>query len=1407
MASLNFPQSPTLGQSYTIPGTSTVYTWNGIAWLQTIQGNQGFGNVSATGGTFGTAGGSTVSITTSGSVIVNGGTLTVSKLSTLGNLSFTASAVTNTIGDLLIQSSKDTKIILNNDTLVNGNLHATGNITASGSVQVGNMTGSDTLSLFAEIVSDIIPQTANTYSIGSEEQTWANAYVNNLIAGSMTGLPGQAVNISPGPGNVTNINSNIRVWGDNPLGTGPVTSNVLYVTMDGSDTNDGRSMDPTRACRTISGAVRSPFYKEGTSIKVSPGHYYENNPIELKPLTSVIGSDLRTTFIEPIHKTQDLFWVKSGNYLAQMQFSNGQSGLLPGIGYNSSSNRGAYAVAFKPNYGSDAKIDVFYSPYIQNCTNQSGPWLYDGTMFRPNQTVQIPTGVGNATWVSNTTTMLVTVSEGVVQAGDTINVGPTPIDYVNARTLLLANKSFIQEQVIAYIDTNNTYYQYDKAKCRRDTGIIIDSLISDLVFRGNGFTQSNFAGLQYWNQSGYVGSIAGELTTTTNAINFVSGLSQKIVKNDTSGVRYPTVSTQILTGTSATQVEANAIAADFGVITTILGNGTAGVTDIIVPNGTTVVSNVVQNAYNNLQLNRAYLIDQAIAYIESTKTPLFSYDQTKCRRDVGYMIDSVGFDLLYGGNRQAIQSGVYYYGFSGTTSAIPNERPQTTAAYYRIKSIIERILLNQLIVKSEGNISNQDTTSYPAATSAEVTVLKSMIDKITEIINAGPDAADTPVPISAVASSTQSVLNAVNIIKANKSFITIEVINYIDQLYSTSFVYNQPKCARDTGLIVESIAVDLLYNGQTQSNFSGLQYWNQAGYTGLISSELTTTSNAINYVSALAQQVITNTTGTRYQNTVTQVTTVGTTATSVEIAKVAGEFSIIDSIILNGTVGVTDIIESNGIASTTASVVSAYNLLQSNKSFIKAETIAYINSQHATFNQAKCLRDTKLLVDAVAQDLLFNGTSQSTFAGIQYWNQSGYTGAIPSEITTTTAAINYISSLAAKVVTNDLTGIRYSTGVQVSNLAPATTAEASAVITDFGVITNILTNGTVGVTDIIVPNGLVSSSNANVQRAYALLQANKLYLEQEAVAYVELVKPVGFQYDPAKCARDVGYMIDSVSFDLLYGGNRQAVQSGVYYYGYSSTARAIPDNELSNTLSAYRHLRDILPYIVENAPIPLSYQTSSTIVSQVFGTPGTTVQVLSAQSAIDVITNIINNGPSVAATPSPISLTSSADANVIHASNIIEANRNFIAAEVVAYISSQLSGFVYDQVKCARDIGYMIDSVSFDLLHNGNRQAVQSGVYYYNFNGSSSAIGKEIPQTIAAYNHIRNIIGRIVTGQKVTTSAGNAVKQVTNLSTATTATLSILYSNLDLITNIINNGPSASAAPTPIGQLFYFFCG
>ncbi len=893
---------------------------------------------------------------------------------------------------------------------------------------------------------NVLPQSNDTGGIGNTSTQWAEGFIQELYTKLITSTTG-TVRIDPAS-NLTEIIGNINVRGTNPIGTAPVVTNVLYVTVDGNDTNDGRAQDPSRACRTIGGAVNSPYYQPGTQIRVSAGFYLEDNPIRLKPYTSIMGSDIRTTFIEPINKTQDLFHVDSGCYIAFCTFLNGRSGLLQGP-YAPEFNRGAYATAFPPLEG-DQRIDLFHSPYIQNCTNQSGPWLYDGTMFVPNQTVQVPIAVGTGTWAKNTTSIVVR-SSGQITPGMTINAGQQNPGFFNARSLMLANKPFLQEQVIAFVD-------------------------------------------------------------------------------------------------------------------------------------------------------------------------------------------------------QTFNSG--------------------------------------------------------------------------------------------------------------------------------SFTYDQAKCQRDTGLIIESIAIDLLQNSESESIFAGLQYWSQSGYVDAIGDQITTTTAAITYVKNLA---------------VSTATSAGDATTG---AVVGDRFDDILNILASGTVGVTDTIISNGTATTTATFISAYNALIAAKPSIQNQTINYINSTLTPFvyDSAKCSRDTGLIVDSLVLDLLFQGTSQSTFAGLQYWNQSGYVGGIAGEITTTTNAITYLQNLAEKIVTNDVSGTRYQSSLtQFTALPAATIIEASNVYDDFQIILDILSTGTSGVTDLIVPNGITKSTSTNVQKAFALLQANKKYIQAEVIAYVETTKTPGFIYDQTKCYRDVGYMLDSVSFDLLYGGNKQAVQSGVYYYGFDGSSTAVP-GEIPQVVSAYEYIKDIVPKIIQNIPLTITYQTGT---SQVFGSPGTYIEVENTQENIDRIINIITDGPSVAEEPQPISLTRATEPDIIAGATLLNANRTFIRNEVIAYIDT-LYTFLFDEAKCRRDINYMIDSVAFDLLHGGNKQSIKSGVYYYNYSSTSTEIPNEIPQTTAAYNFIKSLVGNVVLATPLVSTYQSTITQVTALSSATSYEVAELKEKLDVITSIIRNGPTTAPDRIPI---------
>jgi len=147
----------------------------------------------------------------------------------------------------------------------------TGAFTVTGGVGIGGD---------IHIGGNITPATADSQSIGAETFEWAEGYINDLYS-KFIGSTSSNLTVAPGGGQ-TDIFGDLRVRGTNPIGTAPIVRNTLYVTMDGNDTNDGRAMDSSRACRTIGGALNSPYYQEGTQILVSAGHYLEDNPLVMK---------------------------------------------------------------------------------------------------------------------------------------------------------------------------------------------------------------------------------------------------------------------------------------------------------------------------------------------------------------------------------------------------------------------------------------------------------------------------------------------------------------------------------------------------------------------------------------------------------------------------------------------------------------------------------------------------------------------------------------------------------------------------------------------------------------------------------------------------------------------------------------------------------------------------------------------------------------------------------------------------------------------------------------------------------------------------------------------------------------------------------------------------------------------
>ena len=126
-----------------------------------------------------------------------------------------------------------------------------------------------------------------------------------------------------------------------------IVSNVMYVSKSGNDLNAGDSLVSSKL--TIRSALATATY--GTTIFVKSGDYTEINPMTVPEGVAIVGDSLRTVTVRPLNKTQDMFWVNNGAYLAQMTFKDHESP--------------SSAVAFNPD-GSAGVIHT--SPYVQNCT-------------------------------------------------------------------------------------------------------------------------------------------------------------------------------------------------------------------------------------------------------------------------------------------------------------------------------------------------------------------------------------------------------------------------------------------------------------------------------------------------------------------------------------------------------------------------------------------------------------------------------------------------------------------------------------------------------------------------------------------------------------------------------------------------------------------------------------------------------------------------------------------------------------------------------------------------------------------------------------------------------------------------------------------------------------------------------
>ena len=73
--------------------------------------------------------------------------------------------------------------------------------------------------------------------------------------------------------------------------------------------------------------------------------------------------------------------------------------------------------------------------------------------------------------------------------------------------------------------------------------------------------------------------------------------------------------------------------------------------------------------------------------------PNMKYGRTKCKQDIGFLLDAVAYDLTFGGNWQSVIAGNAYY--TGTQLNIPADtKAATLAAYGFLKQLVQTVQRN-----------------------------------------------------------------------------------------------------------------------------------------------------------------------------------------------------------------------------------------------------------------------------------------------------------------------------------------------------------------------------------------------------------------------------------------------------------------------------------------------------------------------------------------------------------------------------------------------------------------------------------------------------------------------------------------------------------------------------------------
>jgi hypothetical protein len=675
------------------------------------------------------------------------------------------------------------------------------------------------------------------------------------------------------------------------------------------------------------------------------------------------------------------------------------------------------------------------------------------------------------------------------------------------------------------------------------------------------------------------------------------------------------------------------------------------------------------NAAQLLRMNRTFIQAEIVEWVNyqiANPTGIwvgFTNDsESLCRRDMGLILDALIYDMTHGSNFKTREATLSYFSSGNLIPAIADEEEQLVAAINYGLDVIDAVM------SSTAPASNYQT-------------LNSVADPVIQYINpALTEEAGAQTVVESLASIITDALTAgsvANLPKEDRPAYTISV---------------------KTGQFEEVLPIIVPANTAIVGDELRSTRIGPAGSL-IAADDKDKTVEALQRLKAITSDIIQNNAVlSSVGNAETQDTTLkaGSVGSNTAVASVTDNMDEIYDILDNGLSAVNAFSFTDPTDYNTSYLIGygdSRAQLDANRTFIIAEITAWIAAQVAgeiapftsdfTYDSAACARDVGYILDALKYDLTYGGNLETTVAARAYFS-FGEPVYGEGEKEETLAAYARLKSVVGDVILeNAVTVSAGNAETQDTSGTPGSAASATFAQARIQEIYDTIDNDGVLAAEITPSTAWVA---ADLTAAFAALQSYKAAIQSDAVQYVKTQFPT-LVFDEDVCSRDVGYIVDAIGYDLMFGTNFRSIKAGMSYYrGLTSTALVVGEQKAA-TLAILNFIKQRSLQIAASGAVEL------------------------AKLLWDDVINYINTGtkPVVTGVNTPTT-----DVNQINGAIVLAANKEFLAAEAVAYIEATYPAYEFDGIACARDVRAIIDAMFYDLQYTGNYKSVLAARYYRN---------------------------------------------------------------------------------------------